>query len=132
MTKSVAVAVRLDARGQERVIRHAAEFARAQGLACYAISIVRELPYGDVDESGVEVVLHNLQVIREECASPVIQEGSEVARLLMAVARSFGVTTLFVQSGRVKALTRSIAEQLIYMDPPFSIAVVASDEQRGG
>jgi K+-sensing histidine kinase KdpD len=124
----VAAAIRIDSPDEERVIRHAADFARKQGVPCYVISVVTALPYGDVTESGREIVLRNLELIREEHASPVMHEGSEVAKTLLSVARTFGVTTLFIQRGSSRPLGRSIAEQLLYLDPPFNVAIVASEE----
>jgi K+-sensing histidine kinase KdpD len=125
---TVAAAVRIDSPDEERVIRRAADFARKLGVSCYVISVVSVLPYGDVTDTGLEIVLRNLELIREEHASPVVQEADDVAKTLLAVARNFGVTTLFLQRGSSRPLGRSIAEQLLYLDPPFNVTIVASEE----
>lgn len=125
---TVAAAVRIDSPDEERVIRRAADFARKLGAPCYVISMVTALPYGEVTESGLEIVLRNLELIREEQASPVMHEGDDVAKTLLAVARNFGVTTLFLQRGGSRPLGRSIAELLLYLDPPFNVTIVASEE----
>jgi K+-sensing histidine kinase KdpD len=113
---SAGAAIRIDSPDEERVIRHAVDFARQQGSPCYVISVVRELPHGDV-------VTRNLQLISELQATPIIQEGDEIAKTLLLVARGFGVRTLFLGSGKA----RSIAEQLLHLDPPFDVVVVGSE-----
>jgi hypothetical protein len=92
------------------------------------ISVVSALPYGEVTESGLHIVLRNLELISAEQASPVMQEGGEVAKTLLAVARNFGVTTLFIQRGSSRPPGKSIAEELLYLDPPFDVTIVASEE----
>ncbi|MHB0971709.1 MAG: adenine nucleotide alpha hydrolase family protein [Thermoanaerobaculia bacterium] len=124
---TIAATIRIDSPDEERVIRRAAGFARKLGVPCYVISVVTALPYGDVTESGLEIVLRNLELIREEHASPVMHEGSDVAKSLLAVARTFGVTTMFVQKGNSRPPGRSIAEQLLYLDPPFNVTIIASE-----
>jgi hypothetical protein len=57
----------------------------------------------------------------------VIQEGDDIAKTLLAVARGFGVRTLFLKSGSSHGLGRSIAEQLLYLDPPFDVVIVGSE-----
>lgn len=125
---SVAAAVRIDSPDEERVIRRAAEFARKMGVPCYVIAVVSALPYGEVSEPELAIVQRNLAVIREEQASPVIQEGDDIVETLLAVTRSFGVATLFLRSGRSRPPARSIAERLLYRDPPFNVTIVASEE----
>ena len=53
---SVGAAIRITSVDEERVIRHAAELARQQGSPCYVISIVRELPHGDVVKRNLELI----------------------------------------------------------------------------
>ncbi len=124
---SVAAAIRITSPDEERVIRHAADFARQQGKHCFVISVVRTLPYGDVSEANRDIVLRNLQLIAGSNASPVMQEGNDVARTLCAIAKSFGIRTLFLQGGTSHLLGRSIAEQILYLDPPFDVVVVGSE-----
>jgi K+-sensing histidine kinase KdpD len=124
---SVAAAIRITSPDEERVIRHAAEFAQQQRKHFFVISIVRELPYGQVSEVNREIVMRNLELIAESNASPVMQEGSDIARTLVAAAKSFGIGTLFLQGGSSHLLGRSIAEQLLYLDPPFDVVVVGSE-----
>jgi K+-sensing histidine kinase KdpD len=124
---SVAAAIRITSTDEERVIRHATEFAQQQGAPCFIISVVSELPYGPVTDEERDVMLHNLELIEEMKASPVMQEGDDIAKTLLAIARRFGVRTLFLQSGTSRMLGRSIAEQLLYLNPPFDVVVVSSE-----
>jgi Osmosensitive K+ channel histidine kinase len=124
---SVAAAIRIASPDQARVIEHAAAFAKRQGAACFVISVVRQLPYGDVTGEELDVVLRNLKLIAELHASPVMQEGDDVAMTLLAVASGLGIRTLFLQSGTSRRLGRSIAEQLLYLNPPFDVVVVGSE-----
>lgn len=124
---SVAAAIRITSADEERVIRHAVEFAQQQGVPCFVISVVNELPYGSAAGEQRDVVARNLELIGELQASPVMQEGDDVARTLLAIARGIGVRTLFLQSGIARLLGRSIAEQLLYLDPPFDVVVVSSE-----
>jgi nucleotide-binding universal stress UspA family protein len=117
---SVGAAIRINSPDAERVILHAADFARQQGTPCYVISVVRELPHG-------ETVRRNLELIADSKSTPVIQEGDDIAKTLLAVARGFGVRTLFLKSGSSHGLGRSIAEQLLYLDPPFDVVIVGSE-----
>ena len=117
---SVGAAIRIDSPDEERVIRHAVELARQSKSPCFVISIVRDMPSDDA-------VRRNFQLISDLRATPVIQEGDEIAKTLMLVARNFGVQTLFLQSGDSRALGRSIAEQLLYLKPPFDVVVVGDE-----
>lgn len=121
---TVAAAIRITSPDEARVIEHAAEFARQQGETCYVISVIRR--YG-VDEEQNEIVQRNMQLISEARGVPVMQEGDDVAAALVAAARWFGVRTLFLQSGTSRLLGRSIAEQLLDLDPPFDVVVVSSE-----
>ena len=121
---SVAAAIRITSPDEARVIEHAAEFARQQGETCYVISVIHD--YG-VDPADNDVVRRNLQLISENQAVPIMQEGDDVAPALIAAARWFDVRTLFLQSGTSRLLGRSIAEQLLYLDPPFDVVVVSSE-----
>ena len=124
---SVAAAIRITSPDEARVIRHAAEYAQQQGEACFVISVVPLLTYGTLDDGLAEIVARNLQLIQEAHAAPVMQEGDDIARTLLATARHFGVSTLFLQSGTSGLLGRTIAEQLLYLDPPFDVVVIGSE-----
>jgi len=126
---SVAGAIRIASREDARVIHHAASFAADDHATCYIVSVVDELPYGREAEAARDAVLENLALIEHLHACPVMQEGDDVAETLLAVARSFGVTTLFLQSGTSRLLGRSIAERLLYLHPPFDIVIVRSDDR---
>jgi len=121
---SVAAAIRITSPDEGRVIEHAAEFARQQGETCYVISVIRG--HG-VDDEENEIVRRNFQLISDARAVPVMQEGDDIAPALIAAARWFGVRTLFLQSGTSRLLGRSIAEQLLYLDPPCDVIVVSSE-----
>jgi K+-sensing histidine kinase KdpD len=124
---SVGAAIRITSPDEERVIRHAAEFARQRGLMCFVISVVREFPYGAATDSERDIAVSNLALIAESQASPILQEGDDVARTLLAAAQALGIRTLFLQSGASRLLGRSIAEQLLYLNPPFDVVVVRSE-----
>lgn len=124
---TIGAAIRITSRSEDRTITHAAAFARQHCVPCFVISIVNHLPYGDVADAEHDVVLRNLQVIAEQEAAPVVQEGDDIAGTLLAVATAFGVTTLFLRIGTSRLLGRSIAEQLLYLNPPFDIVVVGSE-----
>ncbi len=121
---SVAAAIRITSADEDRVIRHAVEFARQQNAPCFIISVIKEVPN---DAGASDVVQRNLETIAELQASPVMQFGDDVAKTLLAIACGFGVRTLFLQSGTSRLLGRSIAEQLLYLDPPFDVVVVGSE-----
>ena len=125
---SVAGAIRIASREDARVIQHAASFAAGEHATCYIVSVVDELPYGRQAYEARDAVLDNLALIERLHACPVMQEGEGVAETLLTVARSFGVTTLFLQSGTPRLLGRSIAERLLYLDPPFDVVIVRSDD----
>jgi K+-sensing histidine kinase KdpD len=95
---SVGAAIRIGSPDEERVILHAAEFARQQRMPCYVISVVRELPYGAMGDEESDAVRRNLELIAESKSTPVIQVGGDIAKSLIAVARGFGVRTLFLMS----------------------------------
>lgn len=116
---SVGAVIRLTSRNETKVIEHAAAFAQQHSVPCFVISVVDELPYGRADEEEREVVLSNLKLISEHKASPVMQQGDNVAETLLGVARLFGVRMMFLQ--------RSIAEQVLRLDPPFDVVVVGSE-----
>lgn len=124
---SVGAAIRITSPDEARVISHAAAFAQQEGVSCFVISVVSDLPYGAVSDEERDIVLRNLELISESRASPVMQEGLDVAKTLCAVAQGFGVRTLFLQSGTSLLLGRSIAEQLLYLNPPFDVVVVSSE-----
>jgi len=125
---AVACAIRIASTDETRVIEHAAAFAQQQDAKCFVISVVDDLPYGTIRDDEREIVRHNLDVIARSQALPVMQQGDDVAKTLLAVARRFGVRTLFLQSGTSRLLGRSIAEQLLYLNPPFDVVVISSDE----
>jgi len=125
---AVACAIRIASTDETRVIEHAAAFAQQQDAKCFVISVVDDLPYGTIRDDEREIVRRNLDVIARSQALPVMQQGDDVAKTLLAVARRFGVRTLFLQSGTSRLLGRSIAEQLLYLNPPFDVVVISSDE----
>ncbi len=124
---SVGAAIRITSPDEERVIRRAAEFAQQQRAPLFVISVVNALPYGPATEDDGDIVRRNLELISESKASPVMQEGDDVAATLLTVARAFGIRTLFLQSGNSRLLGRTIAEQLLYLEPPFDVIVVNSE-----
>ena len=113
---TIAAAIRITSPDEERVIEHAAAFARQHSEPCFVISVVHSLPYGAGDE---EIVRTNLQTIMREKCAPVMQEGDDVPQTLLTVARGFGVRTLFLQSG-------TTVERLLTLHPPFDVVVVGS------
>lgn len=113
---TIAAAIRISSPDEVRVIEHAAAFARQHSEACFVISVVRTLPYGDGDEEAIRVNLE--AILREKCA-PVMQEGDDVPQTLLTVARGFGIRTLFLQSG-------TTVERLLTLHPPFDVVVVGS------
>jgi K+-sensing histidine kinase KdpD len=118
---TVAAAVDITAPDQDSLIAAAAMFAQQRGEPCFVISIVRE-----IGEEQRETVERNLALITSRNASPVMQEGNDVARLLAAIAEKFGVGTLFVKNGR-RRFRRTVAEELIHLQPRFQIVVVNHD-----
>ena len=124
---SVGAAIRITSRDEERVIQHAASYAQQRGAACFIISVVRNLPYGVGTGDDLEVVQRNLALISGAQASAVMQEGRDIARTLLAVGRVFDLRAIFLQSGSSRPLGRSIAEQLLYLDPPFDVVIVGSE-----
>jgi K+-sensing histidine kinase KdpD len=124
---SVGAAIRISSPDEARSIERAAAFAKQHGVPCFVISVVQHLPYGDVTDAELDIVARNLALIAQSKASPVMQEGEDVVKTLLAVAAAFGVRTLFLQSGTSRLLGRSIAEQLLYLNPPFDVVVVGSE-----
>jgi K+-sensing histidine kinase KdpD len=125
---SVAAAIRISSRADAAVIESAASFAADVQTTCYVVSVVDELPYGGNAEEARDVVLENLTLIERVHACPVMQEGDDVAQTLVSVARGFGVTTLFIRRGVSRLLGRSLAERLLYLNPPFDVVVVGTDD----
>lgn len=124
---SVGAAIRITSPDAWRVIERAAAFARQNSLPCYVISVVPSLPYGTTGEDDAAVVRHNLGLIASQQASPVMQEGDDVPGAILEVARGFGIATLFVKSASAQGTRRSIAEQILQLDPPFDVVVVGSE-----
>lgn len=129
---SVGAAIRIDSPDQARVIRHAAAFAAREQLPCFVIAVVDALPYGRDVVGSRDAIVGNLALIEQLQATPVMQEGDDDALTLLVTARGFGVKTLFLQSGTPGLLGRSIAERLLYLDPPFDVVVVRSDDTDDG
>lgn len=121
---SVAAAIRITSPDEEHVIGQASSFAQQHGQPLFVISVVSELPYGPVDDDQSRIVARNLKLISAANASPLIQEGDDVPRALLAIARSFGVRVMFLQAGTTKGLGRSIAERLLYLQPSFDVIVL--------
>jgi len=124
---TVAAAVKISAPDQDSLIAAAAMYARLRGEPYFTISIVPSLPYGTTDGEQRPVIERNLALITSRNASPVMQEGADVAACLQQVAEKFGVNTLFIQNGR-RRFGRTLAERLIRLKPPFQVVVVAPDE----
>lgn len=117
---TVAAAIRITSPNESRAIEHAVEFARKEGTRCFVISVVDELPYGTVRDDDHVVVQRNLAMINDVNAAAVMQEGTDVARTLLDVARGFGVRMLFLRTG-------AVAEELLRLNPPFDVVVVGSE-----
>ena len=124
---SVAAAIRISSPHEAHVIRHAASFATGEQAQCYVIAVVDELPYGRGAEDARDAVRDNLALIEEVHACALLQEGDDVASTLVAVGSGFGVTTLFLQPGTRRLLGRSVAERLLYLNPPFDVVIVGED-----
>ena len=118
---TVAAAVDITAPDQDALIAAAATFAQQRGEPCFMISIVRR-----IGEQDREIVERNLALITSRNASPVMQEGDNVARSLTVIAEKFGVGTLFIQNSR-RRFGRSVAEEVIHLKPPFQIVVVSRE-----
>jgi hypothetical protein len=116
---TIAAAIRITSPDEARVIEHAAAFAKHHDESCFVISVVASLPYGARNEDEQANVTQNLEAIMNAKCAPVMQEGDNVAQTLLTVARSFGIRTLFLQSG-------TIVEELLYLHPPFDVVVVGS------
>jgi hypothetical protein len=121
---SVAAAIRITSPDEARVIEHAVAFAKQQAESCFIISVVPSLPHGAMNDDEQANVARNLNLIMESQCVPVMQEGDDIAQTLLTVARGFGIRTLFLQNGTSRG--RSIAEQLLYLDPPFDVVVVGN------
>ncbi len=120
---SVAAAVDITSPEAGPLIATAAMAARRRGQSCYVISVVPSLRDVDGGKSN-EVVRRNLELIAARDASPVLQEGTDVARSVMAAAALFGVDMLFVGNGRPRLLGRTVAEKILHLAPPFEVVVV--------
>ena len=118
---TIAAAVDLTAPDQDSLIAAAATFAQQRGERCFMISIVRSIE--NAGETNRDAVQRNLALITARAASPIVQEGADVARTLRKIAEEFGVETLFVQNGK-RRFGRTIAEQLVHLKPSFEIVVV--------
>jgi K+-sensing histidine kinase KdpD len=118
---SVAAAVDITAPDQDALIATAAMFAQQRGEPCFMISIVHK-----IREEERETVERNLLLITSRNASPVMQDGDDVARMLTLLAEKFGVGTLFIKNGN-RRFGRSLAEQLIHMKPPFQVVVLSAE-----
>ena len=116
---TVAAAVDITAPDQDALIAAAATFAHQRGEQCFAISIVRR-----IDDENREIVERNLALITSRNASPVMQQGDNIAHALTMIAEQFGVGTLFIQNSR-RRFGRSVAEEVIHLKPPFQIVVVS-------
>jgi hypothetical protein len=114
----IAAAIRITSPDETRVIEHAAAFARQNAQPCFVISIVPSLPYGALTDAEEEVASANLETIVREKCSPVMQEGTDVPQTLLEIARSFGISTLFVKSG-------ATVERLLTLHPSFDVVVVS-------
>jgi K+-sensing histidine kinase KdpD len=120
---TVAAAVKITAPDQDALIATAASYAQLQGEVCLVISIVQSLPYGLTNDDQGPVIERNLDLITSRNASPIIQQGDDVALCLRKIAEKFDVRTLFIRNGR-RRFGRSIAERLIHLKPSFEVVVV--------
>lgn len=120
----VAAAIRLTSPDEARLIEKAAAFARRSGSVYYVISVVRRLPDDSSNEKERAIVARNLSLMAAENATPVVQEGDDVPRALVAVGRFFGIETMFVRRGRADGTGISVVERLILLDPPFEVVVI--------
>ena len=114
---TVAAASRITSPDEDRVIRHAAAFAQQQRQQCFVIAVVRDADFSEQDR---DVVLRNLELIAQSQASPLVQEGDDIAKTLLQTAQGFGIRTLFLQAS-------PIAEELLHRNPPFDVVVVSSE-----
>ncbi len=120
---SVAAAVDITSPEAGSLIATASMAAQRRHELCYVIAIVpsmREIEGGE----NKEIVDRNLDLIAARNASPVLQEGNDVARCVIAAAALFGVDMLFVGNGRPRLLGRTIAEKILHLAPPFEVVVV--------
>lgn len=117
---TIAAAVDITDPDQDALIATAATFAQQRGEQCFAISIVNK-----ISEHEREIVERNLALITARNASPVMQDGDDVARSLASIAEKFGVQTLFIKNGS-RRFGRSLAEQLIHMKPAFQVVVLSA------
>jgi K+-sensing histidine kinase KdpD len=120
---SVAAAVDITSPEAGPLIATASMAAQRRGEHCYVISIMSSLRAVDGGESNV-VVTRNLELIAARNASPVLQEGNDIARGVMAAAALFGVEMLFVGNGRPRLLGRTVAEKILHLAPHFEVVVV--------
>ena len=120
---SVAAAVDITSLEAAPLIATASIAAQRRGQPCYVISVVPSLRRVDGRE-GSDIVSRNLELIAARNASPILQEGSDVARTVTAAAALIGVDTLFVGNGRPRLLGRTIAEKIVHLAPPFEVVVI--------
>jgi K+-sensing histidine kinase KdpD len=118
---TIAAAVDITASDQDALIATAASFAQQRGEPCFMISIVSK-----IRDDEREIVERNLSLITARDASPVMQDGDDVARSVTAIAERFGVATLFIKNGS-RRFGRTLAEQLIHMKPPFQVVVLSPE-----
>ena len=116
---TIAAAVHLTSSDETRVIRRAAALARSEGESCFTISIVDALPYGATQEAEWEAISHNLAIIEEEQASPIVQEANDVPKAIVGVCQAFGISTLLLRTGQM-------VERMLDLDPPFNVVIVGS------
>lgn len=121
---NVGAAIRINSANETRIIEHATTFAQRHGVVCYVISIVPDMRFGDDD---AVIVRSNLNLISERGAIPIMQEGNDIPSALIAVARAFGITTLVLRNGTARRLGKTIAEQLLVLDPPFDVVVIGTE-----
>jgi K+-sensing histidine kinase KdpD len=120
----VAAAVKITSPDQDAVIATAALYAQLRGEPCFVISIIDSLRHLNMEETEREIVERNLALIAARNASPVMQEGDDVARGLRQAAEQIGAGTLFIRNGR-RRIGRTLAERVIHQKPPFQVIVLS-------
>jgi len=123
---SVGAAIALESPHAARVIAAASRRAEERGEPCFVISVVPPVTSERTSEEE-ELVAHNVQLITARNASQVVQEADDVPSALLAVAKIFGIRTLFIGNARRRLLRRTVPEKLLRLAPPFEIVVVTRD-----
>jgi len=122
---SIGAAVDITSPDAGKIVAAASLRAHERGEQCFVISILRSLT-GDRSDEEAEIAARNLGLIASRNAAPIVHEADDVARGIVAAAKSFGVDVLFVGSPRRRTILRSVPEKLLQLAPPFEVVVVAA------